>query len=724
MRYPPDAGRASLRSRPVLAVLAVVFAAATVLYCFLWIRDARRPLPPVELGFDFDYQPSQPAYLVRTVNAGSPAAHAGLLVGDRIIAVAGRPVQVPSSLFAIYFQHRPGDPVQLTVARPDRAEPVVLTAIFRQRSSAVAKTDLSAYVASEFRNAYPIPFVVVGLVALFLHLGNRDVWLLALLFASFATIPGLPNGLPSAGPVMVAFAKGYQALFLSLLGPLFYWLFAVFPTRSPIDLRVSWLKWVSLAFAYAVVKHQVLEIPVLLRRSARYLMVQRGFTVLLSLFSIGLTLLFASWLAGHLQVAAPAGIATGAVFGTVLLWSGSQVHGRVSGRIDRAFFRKAYDARIILEDLAVKTGAATGRGELAALLERHLTEALQPRSLAVYLAGTDGRLATSSKDVPERLRVIASAESADALAPLEPDCVTPVHGRNGHLLGLLVLGPRLSEEPYSGEDQRLVASVASQAGTVLENIRLAEEIAARMESERRAAREMEIAKEVQAGLLPQGPPPLETLECAARCIQARSVGGDYYDFLDLGAGRTAFILADVSGKGVHAALLMANLQAYLRSQIAGAPLDPARALLQVNRMLWKSTAGRHYATLFFGIYEDRTRRFVYVNCGHNPPVWLRANGDVAGLAATATVVGLFEQWECSAAEICLAPGDLLAVFSDGLVEATRDGEEFGDARLTAALQARAALPSCEIVDAVLAAVQDFGDGPQSDDLTLLVVRGR
>jgi serine phosphatase RsbU (regulator of sigma subunit) len=297
-------------------------------------------------------------------------------------------------------------------------------------------------------------------------------------------------------------------------------------------------------------------------------------------------------------------------------------------------------------------------------------------------------------------------------------------GRGGGLVGLLALGPRLSEEPYSGEDKRLLASVASQAGTAWENIRLAEEIAARLESERRVAREMEIAKEVQARLLPQAPSHLKTLDCAAQCIQARSVGGDCYDFLDLGPDRLGFALADVSGKGVHAALLMANLQAHLRSQSGIAPADPVRLLQQVNRLLWKSTATEHYATLFFGIYDDSTRRLVYVNCGHNPPVWLRANGTVERLPATALVIGAFEPWDCSAVQVQLAPGDLLAVFSDGVTEAVRGEDEFGEARLIDALRAHSQLPVHELVDTILASVQQFSAGAQYDDLTLLIARVR
>jgi sigma-B regulation protein RsbU (phosphoserine phosphatase) len=502
--------------------------------------------------------------------------------------------------------------------------------------------------------------------------------------------------------------------------------------RSPDWLELilnALLLLVPASFAYAVFKQRVLDIPILLRRSARYVLVQRGFLILLCFVSFGLTLLFAASLA-HL----PLGIAMshssstalGAVFGTALLWSGSRVHTRVSGRIDRAFFRSAYDARVILENLAEMSRTATSREALAHLLHNQLNAALQPASLVVYLAIGNDALGAAAGVAPPELETIPCAATAAAavLAPFHPGCLVPMLGRGGRLLGLLALGPRLSEEPYSGEDQRLLASVASQAGMALENFRLAENIAEKLEAERRATREMEIAKDVQTRLLPQTTPVLQTLECAGRCLQAARVGGDYYDFLELGREQLGLVLADVSGKGVHAALLVANLQAHLRSlsRTACGAAGLVETLQQVNRILWKSTAAEHYATLFVGVYDDAMRRLTYVNCGHTPPLLLRADGRVDRLEATATVVGLFEKWECASREIQMAPGDLLAISSDGVTEAMLGEEEFGESRFLDELRRTRGLPLEQVVTAVFTAVQEFSAGNQSDDLTLVVAR--
>ena len=236
--------------------------------------------------------------------------------------------------------------------------------------------------------------------------------------------------------------------------------------------------------------------------------------------------------------------------------------------------------------------------------------------------------------------------------------------------------------------------------------------------------ELALAREVQARLFPDRVPQLRTLELAARCIQARSVGGDYYDFLDLGPDKTGFVLADVSGKGIHAALRMANLQAHMRSQASSAPGDPLRVLRLVNRMLCESTHAGHFATLFLGVYHDAPRRLTYINCGHNPPLCLRRDGGIERLEATATVLGAFEEWECSLQRLQLHPGDVLAAYSDGITEAANGAEQFGEERLIAALRNGGETPPDTLLASVLERVQSFGAADRLDDLTLLVARVR
>ena len=303
----------------------------------------------------------------------------------------------------------------------------------------------------------------------------------------------------------------------------------------------------------------------------------------------------------------------------------------------------------------------------------------------------------------------------------------PILGRDSRLAGLVVLGLRLSEEPYSREDKQLLASVASQAGVALESIRLAEKIAERIDAENRARQEMEFARQVQTRLFPQKLPAMKTLEYTGRCVPARTVGGDYYDFLELRPGRLALVLADIAGKGVPGALLMANLQANQRSQYAAAVDDLPGLLASVNRLFFQTTDTSSYATLFFADYDDATHRLRYANCGHLPALLLRC-GETAQaewLPSTCTVLGLFERWQCQVAEITIAPGDTLALYTDGVTEAANGAdEEFGEVRLLETLRSYRQLPVDQLIEALAGAVQKFSDGQQQDDITLVIAHCR
>jgi serine phosphatase RsbU (regulator of sigma subunit) len=247
--------------------------------------------------------------------------------------------------------------------------------------------------------------------------------------------------------------------------------------------------------------------------------------------------------------------------------------------------------------------------------------------------------------------------------------------------------------------------------------------AEKLETERRAAQELEIAKQVQMRLFPQRQSAIAGLDYAGVCVQARSVGGDYYDFLDLGQGRVAFVLADIAGKGIAAALLMANLQANIRSQIVSAIDKPDHFLASVNRLLFENTALSSYATLFFATYDNTTCRVLYANCGHLPALILRADSSIERLDPTSTVIGLFEEWSCSIQESCLGPGDTLLLYTDGVTESPNSaGEEFGDERLLASLRRHNAMGACAMAQAVVQDVEHFSARDQFDDITLIIAK--
>ncbi len=249
--------------------------------------------------------------------------------------------------------------------------------------------------------------------------------------------------------------------------------------------------------------------------------------------------------------------------------------------------------------------------------------------------------------------------------------------------------------------------------------------AEKLEVERRTAQELAIAKQVQARLFPQTLPPMKTLEYAGACIQARQVGGDYFDFLDFGCECFGLVVGDISGKGIAAALLMANLQANLRIHCARALEEPRLLLQSVNRVFHKNTHEGAYATLFFGEYDDAARRLRYANCGHLPPLLLASDGRVERLQATGTVLGLFGEWDCRIEERNLRMGDTLLIYTDGVTEAfNAAGEEFGEPRLIDALRRYRDLPPPAVISALVDEVRRFSAQEQHDDITLTVAKCR
>jgi len=838
-------------------VVAVLFAAATVFYSVVWMYYIRQgPRTTVHVTA----VPSQEGPgVITAVDRGSLAANAGVRVGDRIVSINGQSVHSFEPIVTAVTRARTGDHISLGISKPDSTEIRYLDLVAEDIQP--MSMSLGDRVALQLVSSFPVLFVLVGFPVLFLRIDDRNAWMLAICFAGMVASAPIVQQTGLMPKALRGFMLAYMILFFIPAPTFYYYFFATFPARSPVDQRFPWLKnvllsgavavalplaiwamtthsleslwpiveyfqkrplnlifgtyffgvyglalfsllwnsfrstdaearrktrvivwgttlailpwfilqliattfrlevyslpfWIwgpvviliffmPLSFAYAVLRHRVLDVPVLLRRSARYLLVQRGFMILIFVLGIGATMALASSFEQHYPSRSDAAIPVGVVFGVVLVGSGTWLHQHVRARVDRAFFRSSYDSRQILENLVEKTREVRTREQLSSLLHKNLLEALHPTFLLIYFKRNEAFILWAGSNVSNAYQgLVAHAafldevfrrrkpsevtpawEGGDTIAP-GAECLVPIASSEEEPLGLLALGPRKSEEPYSGEDKRLLATIASQAGMALEHIHLGEEIAERVAAERRTAHEVELARQVQRKLFPQNPPRLTTLEYAGDCVQARVVGGDYYDFLELAPGVLGFALADISGKGFPAALLMANLQANLRGRYTLAVENLPRLLESVNRLFYENTEPSHYATMFFGCYNDRTRELRYINCGHNPPILLRADNSLERLPATATVVGLFQEWGCSSATVRMNSGDILVVYTDGVTEAADDGgEEFGEERLICALHRNRTMPATGLLGALIHDVQQFSSGEQGDDLTLVVGKG-
>lgn len=287
----------------------------------------------------------------------------------------------------------------------------------------------------------------------------------------------------------------------------------------------------------------------------------------------------------------------------------------------------------------------------------------------------------------------------------------------GGMGGLLVVGERASGEAYGEDDLDYVAALARQTQTALEGERLHR---VRLAKERQD-RELQIARGIQQTLLPKKWPPVPGFEISARSRSCYEVGGDYYDVIPLEGDRLAVVIADVSGKGTPASIMMASVHASLQAMAGTAP--PGRLLERLNRFLYANTQSNRYVTLFYAELDPRRRSLVYVNAGHVPPYLRRADGRVERLRAGGAVLGLLEDVALEVDEVSLGRGDLCVAVTDGVTEALDpSGEEFGDGRVVAALERHAALGAEAALDGLIAAVDEWTNvAGCTDDLTVLTV---
>jgi sigma-B regulation protein RsbU (phosphoserine phosphatase) len=253
-----------------------------------------------------------------------------------------------------------------------------------------------------------------------------------------------------------------------------------------------------------------------------------------------------------------------------------------------------------------------------------------------------------------------------------------------------------------------------------------EDLIDEVKEKQRLENELEIAREVQSQLFPKELPQVKTLQLWGGCQPARTVSGDYYDFVSLGPASAALAIGDISGKGISAALLMAYIQSALRSQLedrGSEVMSPSAILSILNNHLYRSSPPEKYATFFLGLYSDEASQLLYTNAGHLAPMIVR-KGDVLRLPGDGFPVGLFPGVQYDQQVASLQPGDVLAAFTDGVTETpSRDGEEFGDRRLTELLIRYNAEPLERIASEISASVGAWAGGVERhDDTTIILAR--
>ena len=498
-----------------------------------------------------------------------------------------------------------------------------------------------------------------------------------------------------------------------------------------------------LTLAYVVVVHRAMELRGVLRQSMQYALAKNGLTVLRATVVIAaITFILdadkntENGISHKIVAIGLAGLAWFAVR--------SKFSDQISGWMDRKFFREAYSSEKVLSDLGGEVRKYAETKLLLDTVTTRISGTLHTPRISVLLADGDSYSCDSASfgsesKVIQFLRTShkpafvyfddrdswvhgVNAEDRQTLQSLAAQLLLPLAGRE-RLMGLLVLGPKLSEEPYSNSDVQLLESVASQTGLAIENNHLVSRLATEAAQKERMNRELEIAREVQQRLFPQKFPTAGGLDCAGKCRAALGVGGDYFDFLTLPDGKLGVAIGDVSGKGISAALLMASLRSSLRGQTIGGTGALSALMVNMNELVYEASASNRYATFFYGQYDLATRRLEFVNAGHNAPVILRGR-EVLRLEAGGPVVGLLPGAAYKQDAIDLLPGDIFLGYTDGVSEAmNHDEDEWGEEGMIASAQAHANLDSATIIDCIIAGADAFADGAeQHDDMTLLVMK--
>lgn len=288
----------------------------------------------------------------------------------------------------------------------------------------------------------------------------------------------------------------------------------------------------------------------------------------------------------------------------------------------------------------------------------------------------------------------------------------------GKMIGLLTLFNKKSGDGFSSDDQRLLSIIAAQSGHVLENARL-------LEKEKQLVRleeEYRMAKEIQLNILPKDIPEIENYDIFAINISAKEVGGDYYDFIKLPNDKIVLCLGDITGKGLPAAILMANLQATLRGQ-ALTPQKIADKIKNSNKLLYNSTSENRFATLFYAELDYENNEMTYCNAGHDAPINIIDN-NTTRVNEGGLLLGCFDFAEYVEGNKTFSPGEILVIFSDGIAEAMNEfEEEFGEEKLISIVESNISLPAKQLVDLIVKEVQEYSKKvEQSDDITLMVIK--
>jgi sigma-B regulation protein RsbU (phosphoserine phosphatase) len=479
---------------------------------------------------------------------------------------------------------------------------------------------------------------------------------------------------------------------------------------------------IPISFAIAIAKYRLMNIDLIIRRTVTYAMLSVAVFIVYGVLVAGVGTLLVRFAGVQNQAMV---IASTIVVALVAV----PLRNTLQRLVDRNVFRERVSHPLALRTLADAIGTGIAREELLRLLAEQLQLALQNRVVLVAMRSDQHFVAAAKVGVADEIlgSFRVPAAGVELVRPLDPErdplplqlaqrlrrlgatLVVPMRAQRD-AIGFVALGAKLSNEPFSTEDIAFIEAATTQAAMALETSRLrTEEV------------EFEQARAMQQVLLPTELPRLDGFDIAGMWQPARSVGGDYYDAIAVGDGKAALCIADVAGKGMSAALLMASLQAAVKAT-AAADMPPSRVCNKVRQVVTGNLAGGTFITFFYALLDTAARTLTYCNAGHNPPLLVRASGDVERLDVGGSVLGrLFRTETYDEATVTLAAGDRVVLFTDGVSEARRGGEDFGDERLIDVVRSNRELGAEELQEKIVEAITAFTSGSFGDDVTLVVI---
>jgi len=500
---------------------------------------------------------------------------------------------------------------------------------------------------------------------------------------------------------------------------------------------------VPIAFGHAIVKHGLFDLEIVIKRSLVY-------TLLIAILA---SVYFAVVYGIGRVVSRSVGIgdlpfSIISIFVITLLIS--PVRARIRLAVDKMFFRQEYSYRKVLKQINHSLAGIIGLESLVSYLGVRVPEVLNARTGVVFLLDeksgrqmprygyrvdhamlkdfeTDGTLCThlerthATFNVERRLASnrplpLAPAE-VEILLRADSALVVPFVFKS-RLLGFISIGRKESDEFYSATDIDLLETLSEQVSMAVENANLYLETVEKQKMEQ----ELEVAREIQHRLLPKTFPEIEGLQTHAVNIPSKHVGGDYFDIIPLADEKVAVVIADVSGKGVPAALLMASLQSSLRAE-ADVDRQPSEVISAVNRVIFAHTAGGTFVTVFYGVLDLARNSMTYCNAGHPPPLVLETGGSIRELDGTDIVIGIDDQSSYRDIEAEVATGDTIFLYTDGITdELNEEDEPYGETRLITVLRQNHGSCLEDIVECVHKGVLQFTDGKPQDDITALAIR--